>query len=336
MLTRTVSGRTYTYSHSIGRLSNQPGPGFRFPADLAVVSRENIYVLNRGDGYTPTSARVTKLTIEEEFLLDFGSLGAEDGQFMEVTAIALDRDENVYVADEWLNRISVFDKNGGFLRKWGTPGAGEGELSRPSGLAFDKDDNLWMVDRDKNLVQRFTKDGRFLSGWGSAGRGEGEFDMPWGIAFDQQGDIYVADWRNSRVQKFNPDGRYLMSFGAPGSGEGELDRPSGVAVDDDGDVYVVDWSASKVHAYQPDGRYITTFIGDARQLSKWGQMFMDASPDYAKARRHAKDHEPEWRFCYPVAVRIDDKSRIIVADQQRHRLQIYVKEKDYVEPQFNL
>jgi DNA-binding beta-propeller fold protein YncE len=33
--------------------------------------------------------------------------------------IALDRD-NVYVTDEWLNRVSIFNKDGAFLRDWGT------------------------------------------------------------------------------------------------------------------------------------------------------------------------------------------------------------------------
>ncbi len=335
MLTRTALGRTYTYSHSVGRLSNA-GLGFRFPRDLAIGPGETIYVLSRGDGFTPASPRVTKLNMDEEFILDFGSLGAEDGQFIEATALAVDKVENIFVADEWLNRISIFDKDGSYLHKWGVPGTGEGEMEGPGGLAFDKDDNLWIVDTGNNRIQQFTKDGGYLSGWGRGGTGEGEFDMPWGIAIDHLGDIYVADWQNRRVQKFDPSGRYLMSFGAPGSGEGELDRPTGVAIDEEGDVYVSDWSRSVVHAYQSDGGYITTFVGDAQNLTKWAQQFVDSSPDTQKARRHAKDLESEWRLYYPVAIAVDDKRRIIIVDEQRHRLQLYIKELDYVEPQFNL
>ena len=46
--------------------------------------------------------------------------------------------------------------------------------------------------------------------------------------------------------------------------------------------------------------------------------------------------EPEWRFALPTGVTFDAiASRLIVADTQRYRLQIYNKITDYVEPQFN-
>ncbi len=339
MLTRTVFGRTYTYSHCIGRGANG-GTGFRIPVDVGLAPNGVAYVLNRGAEYVP-SARVTKCTLgddagQEELIHEFGSDGSEDGQFMRVTSLALDENENVYVADEWLNRISIFDKDGNFLDKWGTQGSGDGELDRPWGITFDGDGNLWVVDSGNNRVQTFTKDGKFLSEWGRGGSGDGEFNMPWGITLDAKGDVYVADWYNSRVQKFTPDGKHLMTFGAPGSGDGELRRPTGVAVDDEGDVYAVDWGTNKVHVYGPDGSYLTTFIGDAQRLPTWGEMSIDANPDMLKARKRVKSLEPEWRFYYPVSVEIDDQRRIVIVDQQRNRLHIYIKEKDYVEPQFNL
>ncbi len=339
MLTRTVSGRTFTYSHCIGRGANG-GTGFRYPMDLALAADGVAYVLNRSGEYNP-SPRVTKCTLgedtgQEEFILEFGSFGTDDGQFAGITSIALDTDENVYVADEWLNRISIFDKDGNFLRKWGTPGPGPGELNCPWGMVFDKDGNLWVVDSSNNRVQKFTRDGQFLSGWGSGGSGEGQFNRPWGITCDASGDFYVADWYNSRVQKLTAEGQYLMSFGAAGTGKGEVRRPSGVAVDEEGDVYVVDWGTSQVQVYAPDGSYLTTFTGDAQQLPSWGELSIAANPDMKRARMRVKSLEPEWRFYYPAAVEIDDKRRIIISEIQRNRLQIYVKEKDYVDPQFNL
>ena len=56
-----------------------------------------------------------------------------------------------------------------------------------------------------------------------------------------------------------------------------------------------------------------------------------------KARRRVYTLEPEWRFAMPTAVAFDaEKSRLMVADTQRGRIQIYNKIKDYLEPQFNL
>ncbi len=299
-----------------------------------------VYVASRA-GEDNFGSRVSKVIIggpgEEEVLCEFGRFGDMDEQTMWPTSVALDRKWNVYVADEWLHRISIFDEDGNFLDKWGIPGAGKGELNRPSGLTFDREENLYIVDSWNNRVQKFTKDGTLLSMFGEEGSGEGQFNMPWGITSDNQGDIYVADWKNHRVQKFSPDGTFLAAFGTFGAGIGELNHPTGVAVDGDGDVYVADWANSRVQIFAPDGDVITSLIGDAQAMSKWGQLKLDANPDFRKARRRVKSLEPEWRFCYPVAVAFDDaKSRILVGDTQRARVQIYIKDKDYVDPQFNL
>ena len=52
------------------------------------------------------------------------------------TSIAVDSKDNVYVADEWLNRITIFNKDGEFVSKWGKAGSGDGELDRPAGIAI--------------------------------------------------------------------------------------------------------------------------------------------------------------------------------------------------------
>ena len=80
-----------------------------------------------------------------------------------------------------------------------------------------------------------------------------------------------------------------------------------------------------------------TLIGDAQVLSKWGQQSVDANPDMMKARRRVKSLEPQWRFCFPTAVDFDPADRrIIVADSQRNRLQVYKKVRDYSDFQANL
>jgi hypothetical protein len=85
------------------------------------------------------------------------------------------------------------------------------------------------------------------------------------------------------------------------------------------------------------GSVLTHLVGDAQVMSKWGQQSIDANPDMMKAYRRARNLEPLWRFCFPTAVDFDPKTdRIIVADSQRNRLQIYRKVRDYVDFQANL
>ncbi len=339
MLTTVAAGRVYHFSHAVGQ-SLVAGPGFHFPTALAIGKDNVVYVVNRSDENN-FSPRVSKITIgapdEEEFICEFGRYGEEDGQLIWASSLALDREENVYVADEWLHRVSIFDKDGNFLDKWGTLGAGNGELNRPSGMAFDREDNLYIVDSMNNRIQQFTKEGTFLAKFGEEGSGEGQFNLPWGITIDINGDIYVADWQNHRVQKFSPDGTFLASFGTFGTGVGELNHPTDMTVDGEGDVYVCDRANERVQIFGPDGEFITSLVGDAQQLSKWAKQRVADNSDIQKARRRVRSLEQEWRFSYPTGVAFDDaEDRLFVSDCCRSRLQIYVKDKDYVDPQFNL
>ena len=319
-----VSTRAYHFVDTLGRFEIF-GPGFRGPMDLALGPDGLIYVLNRGFQYRPEAVRVTRMNINEDYLGQFSQFGEEDGDLFWPTSIALDRDQNVYVSDDWLNRISIFDQKGEFLYKWGVAGSGDGEINKPSGIRFDKEDNLYMVDSGNNRVQKFTKDGKFLAKWGEAGNGQGQFNLPWGLTIDDKGDVYVADWRNDRIQKFTAEGEFLAEFGSSGSGVGEFNRPTGVAVDKDGDIYVADWRNDRVQVLTPDGRHITTFTGDAG-LSKWGKEKLYANADMVRQRSLITDFEIEKRLWHPKAVAIDGEGRIIILDANRDRLQVYQKD----------
>lgn len=346
-LNTVAAGRAWLYSHNIGR-GAAAGMGFSTPVGVAPAQDGILFVANRGSDTNPNQ-RISKITIDHEFISEFGSGGAayamtdptstaEPGKFVWITGVALDREENVYVTDEYLHRVTVFDKDGNLLKTWGQAGEDAGQLNGPSGLAFDRDDNLWVVNSLNSRVQKFTKDGLYISGFGQKGSGPGDLDMPWGITVDNLGDIYVADWNNHRVQKFGSDGTLLLTFGHPGPGPGSLKHPTGVAVDGDGDVYVVDWMNERVMIYDRQAKPLTYLRGDAIEMSPWGQMSLAANPDMQKRRRQVYDLEEQQRvFRMPVACAFDQRTnRLIVCDTQRNRLQIYEKDTKYQDPQFNL
>ena len=318
-----ISDRTYTYDRTIGRTEFN-GSGFRGPTDLALGPGGIIYVPNRCWEYRPDGVRVTMLTVEEDYIGQFSQFGEGDGELYWPVGIALDNTQNVYVTDEWLHRVSVFDKDGNFLYKWGVRGSGDGEIEKPAGIKVDKNDNVYLVDSGNHRVQKFNKEGKFLAKWGGAGRGEGQFNLPWGLTIDKNGDVYVADWRNDRIQKFTPDGQFLSEFGSSGSEFGQFNRPTGVAVDNDGDIYVTDWVNNRVQAFTPDGRHITTFTGDAG-LSKWAEEKLNANRDMIRQRATMRDLSQEKNFFGPKAVATDDEGRIIILDSNRGRLQVYRK-----------
>ena len=335
MLTQMVANRVYDFSHQVG------GRELLGNVSLAIGEGDDVYCVNRSGGAFQLSY-VMRLTIgtvpgDEEVAGQFGRHGEGDGEFIWPTGIDLDAEYNVYVTDEWLHRVSIFDQDGTFLRHWGEPGEGDGQLNGPAGIVVDADGDLYIVNSLNHRVQKFTPDGRYLTGWGRLGDGPGEFNSPWGITIDDQGYVYVADHKNHRAQKFTADGEFVAEFGSYGSGRGQVNRPADVAVDPDGDVYVCDWANSRVQVFAPDGQFITSLIGDAQQLSKWFKQTVDANDDVVKARRRVTTLEPEWRLALPSGLVFDAaKSRLIISDTQRRRVQIYNKLKDYIEPQVNL
>ena len=332
MLTTVAAGRVFDYSFCLG-MYGMSGQGFWTPQDFALADDGLVYVINRGA--EELGQRISKVTLDHQFLGQYGSFGRGDGQFVWPRSIALDRAGNVYACDDHLNRISVFGPDDAFLCSWGESGSGEGQLNGPSGLAFDPDDNLVVIDAMNHRVQRFTKDGTFLGGFGRHGDGDGEFNLPWGLCVDDAGNIFVADWKNNRVQKFDADGNFRLKLEVSASGVGDLHGPTGVAVDSEGDIYVTDWGNHRVQVYASDGRFIATLVGDAQDPSPWTQTYIDANPDIIKARRRV-NLEPEWRFRRPVAVKVDKQDRIFVLEAARHRIQVYDKVKDYEEHPLNL
>ncbi|MCH2504134.1 MAG: SMP-30/gluconolactonase/LRE family protein [Dehalococcoidia bacterium] len=334
-MTTKVQGATFRYSHTIGR-GEEAGTGFKNPVSVARGEGDLMYVVSRAYDYRSDSKRITVCTVGEDYIGEIGNAGRLGGEMMDSgesdapgsmvwpTSVALDKAGNVYVSDEWLNRIAMFSSDGEWLGAWGTQGDADGEVDQPAGIAFDSEDNLYVVDTGNNRIQKFTKDGQFLAKWGQQGSGDGEFDMPWGIGLDADNNVYIADWRNDRIQKFAPDGSFLMAFGASGSEDGQFNRPADVAVDKEVLIYVADWRNDRVQVFDAEGRFITEIIGDAT-LSKWGITKLDANPDMKMQRDIAQGLEREKFLRGPMGVVVDDQDQVFIVDSQRNRIQIYRK-----------
>ena len=331
MLTRIVADRVYDYSHVVG------GRQITGLLTLTAGQDDNVFTVVR----RPNGSEIVKLSIgttpgDEELLTRFGSWEG-GGQFNWPAGVAVDSEENVYVTDEWLHRVTVFDTDGEFIRMFGAHGSGPGQFNRPSGIAIDDNDDVYVSDALNHRVQKLDKYGKALYSFGRRGAGDAEFNAPWGLTTDADGSVYVADHKNHRIQKFDADGEFVFSLGEHGDGEAQFDHPTDVAVDPEGDIYVCDWVNNRVQAYDADANYITTFMGDAQELSKWQHEYVLSNPDVYKARRRVYSLEPEWRFALPMAVEFDAaRSRLLVVDPQRWRIQIYNKLDNYDDPQFNI
>lgn len=330
----TTTAFALRYLTNVGFSSDQGGRAFQKPACIARRSDGRIFVGSRGPAADQTVG-IQMVSVEHEFFGTIGSLGRGEGQMVEPSALALDSDENLYLADEKLNRISVFDWDGKFLRSWGSHGKGPGEFDGPSGLLIQGEAVL-AVDTRNHRVQIYTKDGKFLAQWGVQGSGEGELRLPWGITDDNNGNIYIADWGNDRIQKFTADGQHLATFGESGNGEGQLNRPADVAVDTEGNLYIADWGNQRLQVLDSEGRFLESKRGEATDLNPWVWEYFDGVQDEKKAREsfvpiydvdtddpHEISARIESFFWDPCAVILDDAGRVYALETCRHRFQVF-------------
>ncbi len=315
-----MSLNNFSYSHTIG-IASFLGRGFMNPVDVRLNSDGLVFVLSRSNAGNQ-DVRVSVQTLDSEFLYEFGRWGTDPGQTTQPSAMAIDNDDRVYVTDEFMHNVTIFDREGQFIDRWGESGKENGQFNRPSGIAIDSEGNLHIVDHLNTRIQKLAPDGTFISSFGTFGTELGQLNFPWGIAIDKQDSIWIADWRNDRVQQFTRDGNFISSLGSSGKKDGQFNRPSGVHVTSDGSIFVADWRNDRVQVFTPDGAHNETLSGDAT-LSKWCQEFLDVNPEQASWRENAALFEIEKRFWRPSAVESSDEGLILIADSCRHRIQIY-------------
>lgn len=97
-------------------------------------------------------------------------IGALDGPLEvmlgEVSRLAEDRDDGIYVLDAHGPIIRHYDRTGAFIRTVGGPGDGPGEYRRLSvGMVVDPAGTLYVHDWGNGRVVRFSPEGRALDPW---------------------------------------------------------------------------------------------------------------------------------------------------------------------------
>ncbi|MGA6972015.1 MAG: NHL repeat-containing protein, partial [Candidatus Binatus sp.] len=151
---------------------------------------------------------------------------------------------------------------------------------------------------------------------------------PDGVALDASNNLYVSDEQNNRVLEFNETANPAnnttantvfgqSSFTANGSGGGttSLVEPRGVAVDTSGNLYIVDWGNSRVLQYNSPATSNTTPVrvfGQADDLNGSRCNFGGSAPDAAT-------------LCSPQGVAADCLGDLAISDTLNNRVLWYDK-----------
>ena len=222
--------------------------GLTKPWGIAINSHGEMVVSNF------TSGTVSILDRGGKEIQTYGSKGYRPDQMKYPTGVAVDSDDNVYVASD--HKLQKFSRDGHLIKCVGQQGSKDGEFGRPGGVRFHHG-HVYVCDRGNNRIQVFDTDLNFIRTIGSPGSGTGQFNQPYGLDFDSEGKAYISYYRNHRIQVIDTSGQFVRQFGQE-EGEGKLKRPTAVHVVGQF-VYVSNESYSRIAVYQTSGQFVTSF-----------------------------------------------------------------------------
>jgi DNA-binding beta-propeller fold protein YncE len=177
-------------------------------------------------------------------------------RFGQVSAVATDSDDRVFVFHRGDHPVVVFDRDGKFLRWWG-----DGLVKKAHGLRIDGEGNVWVTDIGDHLVRKFDREGKLLmtlGRQGMPGASRDQFNQPTDVAIAPDRSFYVSDgYGNARVVKFAGDGRFVLEWGTKGKAAGQFDLPHAIVVDSRGQIYVGDRENDRIQVFGPDGTHRT-------------------------------------------------------------------------------
>ena len=214
------------------------------------------------------------------------------------TGVAVDSGGNLYIADQFNNRVRKIDKHGIITTIAGNSLSGgyngdsilatSATLDAPSEVAVDNWGNVYIADFGNQRIRKVTPAGIITTvagnGFGAPGPGgfsgdggpaiNAELFVPYGIAVDVHGNLFIADQGNNRVRKVDSFGiittvagnGYGAAWTGGFSGDGgpatdaELFEPGGVAVDSLGNLFIADVKNSRIRKVNTAG-IITTIAG---------------------------------------------------------------------------
>jgi hypothetical protein len=193
---------------------------FRQVTDIAWDKAGNGYI---SDGYI--NSRIARVSHDGVWLGSFGSPGNEPGQLITPHSIAVDANDNVYVADRGNRRIQVFDTKGALQRVITIdvpydpdakpaignkpnlpPPAGAQQTMAPGSpwaicITPGPNQVLYSSDAYPGRIYKMSLDGKVLGVLGMAGKQPKQFGWIHEMACPSENTLFVAELLNWRVQK---------------------------------------------------------------------------------------------------------------------------------------
>jgi DNA-binding beta-propeller fold protein YncE len=184
------------------------------------------------------------------------------------------------------------------------------------GVGVDAQDNVYLLTRQQARVLVYSREGAFLRAWGE----ELFTARTHGLTVGPDDRVYCVDDGSHCIYVFTPAGDLLGTIGTPGRasetgydgrtmesirGGPPFNRPTNLAVAPSGELYVTDgYGNCKVHRFSAGGELIQS----------WGE------PGSGPGQFHL-----------PHGIRVAADGRVLVADRENDRLQIFSPDGEFLE-----
>ena len=122
---------------------------------IAVDGSDDVYV---ADAFND---RIQKFDHAGKFVLQWGSKGSADGQFLRPTGVEADPQGNIYVYDALTDAIQKFKADGTFVSRFGGTGGGN-KSNDPGYIAVGADGLVYECDAQLRTVEVYDADGRLV------------------------------------------------------------------------------------------------------------------------------------------------------------------------------
>ena len=250
------------------------------------------------------------------------------------TAVAVDEQGTLYIADTMNHRIRKVDAKTGIITTVAGTGqhrfSGDGgpatvaALNEPAALALDHQGHLYIADQSNNRVRRVDLSTGVITtvaGTGEAAYGgdgmpavDAALAGPSGLTL-ADGKLYIADTFNGRIRLVDlatgvistvaGDGGEYRYQGQPNEFSTSLSRPYGIALEREGHLLITDSDSHLIRRWDRSKKIITLVAGNG--MARYGG---DCGAPQASSLN------------YPFGVAVDHQGNVYIADTFNHRIRL--------------
>jgi hypothetical protein len=228
------------------------------PAAMAIARSGNIYVFDDGN------SRIVKLNSRGKFIDEFGQPGTGPGAIERAglnDSLAVDENENVYVADPATPKVLIFSSDGTFQRSFRVPFAITSITVNSRREIFLTSD----TPRSSELIYVFSETGKFLRRFGERLiKSPGSLARNMNIAVaacDENDNLFVAFRSWPVIRKYSLDGKLIS--------ENQFTIPADLIKEPQRKYYALEFFAK-----YPDSSFIPPLITHSISISGSGRGYL--------------------------------------------------------------